>query len=188
MAAYFMGDDPPPALVDRMARTFLRSDGDIAETLRTLFSSREFDASLGHTLKDPMHYTVSAVRFAYDDRVILNTGPMQTWLTRMSEGLYNHETPDGYSMSAAAWDGPGLMAVRVEIARQIGSGSAGLFKPPGDGQAKDQPAFPQVQNALYWRGGLDGILAATTRTALGQAGSPQDWNTLFLSSPEFMRR
>ncbi|MBS0364138.1 MAG: DUF1800 domain-containing protein [Proteobacteria bacterium] len=187
MAAYFMGDDPPPALVDRMAKAFLRSDGDIAATLKVLFASREFDASLGKTFKDPIHYAVSAVRFAYDDRVILNTLPMQNWLNRMSEGLYNHETPDGYSISAAAWDGPGQMAVRFEIARQIGSGSAGLFK-PDQPQAKDQPAFPQLQNALYYKAGLDQTLAPATRSALGQAVSPQDWNTLFLASPEFMRR
>jgi uncharacterized protein (DUF1800 family) len=187
MATYFMGDDPPPALIDRMAKAFQHSDGDIAATLRVMFASREFDASLGKTFKDPMHYAVSAVRFAYDDRVILNTVPMQNWLNRMTEGLYNHETPDGYSMAAASWDGPGQLAVRFEIARQIGSGSAGLFKPDLP-QAKDQPAFPQLQNALYYKAGLDQMLAAPTRSALGQAGSPQDWNTLFLSSPEFMRR
>jgi len=188
MAAYFMGDDPPPALVDRMAKAFLKSDGDIAATLRVLFTSREFDASLGKAFKDPMHYAVSAVRMAYDDRVILNTGPMQNWLNRMGEGLYNHETPDGYAMSAAAWNGPGQLAVRFEIARQIGSGSAGLFKPPADPGAKDQPAFPQLQNALYYKAGLDQTLAPATKAALGQASSPQDWNTLFLSYPEFMRR
>jgi len=187
MAAYFMGDDPPPAVVDRMAKTFQRSDGDIAATLRVLFASREFDASLGKAFKDPMHFAVSAVRLAYDDRVILNATPMQNWLNRMSEGLYNHETPDGYAMTSAAWDGPGQMAVRFEIARQIGSGSAGLFKADHP-QAKDQPAFPQLQNALYYKAGLDQSLAPATRSALGQAGSPQDWNTLFLSSPEFMRR
>ncbi|HXA37861.1 MAG TPA: DUF1800 domain-containing protein [Phenylobacterium sp.] len=187
MAAYFMGDDPPPAIVDRMAKAFQRSDGDIAATLRVLFASREFDASLGKAFKDPMHFAVSAVRLAYDDRVILNATPMQNWLNRMSEGLYNHETPDGYAMTSAAWDGPGQMAVRFEIARQIGSGSAGLFK-ADQPQAKDQPAFPQLQNALYYKAGLDQSLAPATRSALGQAGSPQDWNTLFLSSPEFMRR
>ena len=187
MAAYFIGDDPPPALVDRMAKAFQRSDGDIAATLRVLFASREFDASLGKAFKDPMHYAVSAVRLAYDDRVILNTIPMQNWLNRMTEGLYNHETPDGYSMASAAWDGPGQMAVRFEIARQIGSGSAGLFK-LDQPQAKDLPAFPQLQNALYYKAGLDRALAPATRSVLGQAGSPQDWNTLFLSSPEFMRR
>ncbi|HZZ67982.1 MAG TPA: DUF1800 domain-containing protein [Phenylobacterium sp.] len=187
MAAYFMGDDPPPAVVDKMARTFQRSDGDIAATLRTLFTSREFDASLGKAFKDPIHYTVSAVRLAYDDRVILNTTPMQNWLNRMSEGLYNHETPDGYAQSSAAWDGPGQMAVRFEIARQIGSGSAGLFK-PDQPAAKDQPAFPQLQNALYYKAGLDQTLAPATKSALGEAVSPQDWNSLFLSSPEFMRR
>ena len=186
IATYFLGDQPPPAVVDRMADTFRRTDGDIAEVLNTLFHAREFAASRGQMFKDPVHYAVSAVRLAYDDQVILNTGPIQSWLNRMAEGLYNHETPDGYAMASSAWNGPGQLAVRFEIARQIGQGSAGLFKPDGQG-AQDHPAFPQVQNGLYY-GGLSDTLSVPTRTALGQAVSPQDWNTLFLSSPEFMRR
>jgi uncharacterized protein (DUF1800 family) len=186
LATYFLGDDPPAPVVARMADMFRRSDGDIAQVLGVLFHSREFDASLSHKFKDPAHYAISAVRLAYDDRVILNTGPMQGWLNRLAEGLYNHDTPDGYSMVAAAWDGPGQLATRFEIARQIGSGSAGLFRPDVKG-ATDIPAFPQIQNALYF-GGLAQTLGAPTRLALSQAASPQDWNTLFLSSPEFMRR
>jgi uncharacterized protein (DUF1800 family) len=186
LATYFMGDDPAPAVVDRMARTFRQSDGDIARVLETLFASREFDASLGKAFKDPMHFAVSAVRQAYDQRVIANTLPLQNWLNRMAEGLYKHQTPDGYALAAAAWNGPGQMAVRFEIARQIGSGPAGLFK----GEARDAaeaPAFPQLQNALYFDG-LDRALGAPTKGALDKAASPQDWNTLFLASPEFMKR
>lgn len=186
LATYFVGDDPPPVLVERMARTFQRTDGDIAAVMRTMIASPEFDASLGRDFKDPVHYAVSAVRLAYDQQVVLNIGPLQNWLNRMGEGLYNHETPDGYPMASAAWTGPGQMALRFEIARQVGSGSAGLFKPDGPG-AVDHPAFPQIQNALYYQG-LDATLAQPTKAALTQAVSPQDWNTLFLSSPEFMRR
>jgi uncharacterized protein (DUF1800 family) len=186
LATYFMGDGPPDAVVNRMTQAFQSSDGDIAQVMRAMIGSREFDASLGGAFKDPMHFAVSAVREAYDGRAIINTVPMQNWLNRMAEGLYNHETPDGYPMIAAAWNGPGQMAVRFEIARQIGSGSAGLFKPDMPG-AVDQPAFPQLQNALYYSG-LGQSLSVPTRTALGQAVSLQDWNTLFLSSPEFMRR
>jgi uncharacterized protein (DUF1800 family) len=186
IAGYFMGDDPSPALVARMAATFRRSDGDIAQVLRTMFQSAEYRASLGTAFKDPVHYALSAVRLAYDDRVILNADPIIGWLGRMGEGLYAHETPDGYPMRAAAWTGPGQMAVRFEIARQIGGGSAGLFK-PRDAGAVDQPAFPQIQNALYYNG-VEQTLRPATRTALGQAISPQEWNVLFLSSPDFMRR
>lgn len=185
LAAYFVGDDPAPALVERMARTFRQSDGDIAATLRTLFAAPEFDASLGRDFKDPTHYVVSAVRFAYGDRVVLNTGPIQGWLNRLGEGLYNHGTPDGYPLAAAPWSGPGEMAIRFEIARQIGSGSTGLFKPPG--ATHDQPAFPQAENALYYQR-IAGALGAPTRAALAQAASPQEWNAFFFSSPEFMRR
>jgi len=186
IASYFMGDNPPPALVNRMADAFQRSDGDIAQVLGVLFRSPEFNASLGTAFKDPTHYAVSAVRLAYNDRVILNAQPIQGWLNRMAEGLYNHETPDGYPVAAAAWDGPGQMAMRFEIARQIGAGAAGLFKPDAPG-ATETPAFPQIENALYFNA-IAPTMGPKSVAALDQAISPQDWNTLFLSSPEFMRR
>jgi uncharacterized protein (DUF1800 family) len=186
LAQYFVADDPPPALVEAMAQTFTRTDGDIAAVLDTMFHAPAFRQSLGTKFKDPIHYAVSAVRLAYDDRVVLNTAPIQGWLGRMSEGLYNHETPDGYPMTTADWDGPGQMALRFEIAHQIGAGSAGLFKPPTP-DAADQPAFPQLQNALYYDA-LAGTLSPATDTALGKAVSAEDWNVLFLASPEFMRR
>ncbi|MBQ1542632.1 MAG: DUF1800 domain-containing protein [Caulobacteraceae bacterium] len=186
LATYFVADDPAPALVERMASTFRRTDGDIAAVLRTMFASPEFKASLHGKFKDPAHYVVSAVRLAYDDKVVLNVAPMQGWLGRMAEPLYGRETPDGYPLGEAAWSGPGGMATRFEIARQIGSGSAGLFKADGP-QPQERPAFPLIANALYFNG-LSQTLTERTRGVLDQATSPQDWNTLFLSSPEFMRR
>jgi len=184
IATFFVSDNPPPALVDRMTQTFRRTDGDIAAVLSMLFRSPEFAASTGEKFKDPVHYALSAVRLAYDDKPILNTAPIQGWLNRMAEGLYNHDTPDGYSMNSTAWNGPGQLAVRFEIARQIGSGSAGMFK-PAEPDAVDHPAFPQLRNALYFSG-LRRTLGPATVTALDQAVSPQDWNVLFLCSPEFM--
>jgi uncharacterized protein (DUF1800 family) len=186
LAMYFVSDNPSPALVEKMATTFRQTDGDVAAVLKTMFGSPEFQASLGLQFKDPMRYVISAVRLAYDDKVILNIGPVLGWLGRMAEPLYGHDTPDGYPLAEAAWNGPGQMATRFEIARAIGSGSAGLFKPDGP-DAVDHPAFPQPANALYFTS-LRGTLGASTRQALDQAVSPQDWNTLFLASPEFMRR
>lgn len=186
IAAYFIGDTPPPALVDKMATTFRHSDGDIAAVLRTLFRSAEFKASLGKAFKDPVHYAVSAVRLAYGDRVIVNTDPLANWLKRMGEGLYNHETPDGYALAPAAWSGPGQMETRFEIAQSVGSGSAGLFK-PRDPAMPEQPAFPQIQSALFF-GSLQQQLSPATTHVLAQAKTPQEWNTLYLSSPEFMHR
>ena len=187
IATYFVSDNPPDSLVQKMAQTFKTTDGDIAAVLATMVHAPEFIASLkpGMKFKDPVQYVLSAVRLAYDDRVILNTLPIQSWLNRLSGGLFNHDTPDGYSMTSASWNGPGQMMVRFEIARQIGSGSSGLFKPDVP-NAADQPAFPLIANSLYFNG-LRQTLSPTTLAALDQAVSPQDWNTLFLSSPEFMR-
>jgi uncharacterized protein (DUF1800 family) len=186
IATYFVSDNPPDSLVQKMAQAFKATDGDIAAVLNAMVHAPEFTATLkpGSRFKDPMQYALSAVRLAYDNKVILNTAPVQNWLNRMGEGLFNHETPDGYSMSSASWNGPGQMMVRFEIARQIGSGSAGLFKPDLP-NAVDQPAFPLLQNALYFNG-LRQTLGPATLTTLDKAISPQDWNALFLSSPEFM--
>jgi len=186
IAVYLVSDNPPQALIDRMGETFLRTNGDIASVLRTMVTAPEFAAAAAHgKFKDPVRYVLSAVRLAYGDKVILNTAPIQGWLNRMAEGLYNHETPDGYPLAESSWNGPGQLAVRFEIARQIGSGSAGLFRPEGPGQT-DRPAFPQFQNALYFSA-LKHELKPATVAVLDQAISPQEWNALFLSSPDFMR-
>jgi uncharacterized protein (DUF1800 family) len=187
IATYFLSHTPPDALVQRMAQSFRTTNGDIVGALLVMFKSPEFMASLGakSKYKDPMQFVLSAVRLAYDDKVILNAQPIMGWLNRLAQGLYNHPTPDGYPMTAAAWDSPGQMATRFEIARAIGSNAGNLFKaPPPD--TTERPAFPQIASAFYFNV-VQPTLSQATRSALDQAGSPQEWNTLFLSSPEFMR-
>ncbi len=202
LAVYFVADDPPPALIDDMARTFQRTDGDIAEVMETMFRSPQFAASLGTKFKDPAHFVLSAMRLAWGEQVILDTHQIQSWIGGMGEGLFTKETPDGYSMVSDAWDGPGQMDLRFEVARQMGSGPAGLFKPPTPptgsaptaamaaapaGQAMPQPGVPDIRRAAL----ADGLLALapeTTRAVLARATAPRDWNALFFSSPQFMRR
>lgn len=184
LAVYLLSDTPPEAVVERMAQTFLHSDGNIAATLQTLLESTEFAHALGGKFKDPVHYVVSAVRYAYDDKPILNAGPIVNWLNRMGEPLYGRQTPDGYPMDEAAWASPGQMTTRFEIAKAIGGGSAGLFKTDGP-QPTERPAFPQLANALYYQA-TQKALSDATRHALDQANSPQEWNAFLLASPEFM--
>jgi uncharacterized protein (DUF1800 family) len=186
LAQYFCCDAPSDRLVDMMAATWKRSDGDIADVLNTLFASSEFTASLGRKFKDPIHYAVSAVRAVYGDRVIANVQPLQNWLTRMGEPLYGHETPDGYALTAAAWSGPGAMAARFEIAQTIGAGAPALFKPDQAGPPPPSPP-PVLQQTAYYTA-LTPVLSATTTNAIAQGATQAERNMLFLSSPEFMRR
>ncbi len=178
-----MADNPAPQLVERMAQTFERTDGDIAAVLRTMFLAREFDAALGGKFKDPMRYVVSAVRFAYDGRPISNTRPVLNWLNGLGEAPFGRQTPDGYPLAEPSWASSGQMSRRFEIARAIGSGNAGLFDPE-DGGPPDLSGFPQLSNRLYFEA-VEPFLAARTRTALNRANSQQEWNTFLLSSPEF---
>ena len=186
LATYFVSDDPSDALIERMSNTFLQTDGSISSVLSTMFASSEFTHSLSHKFKDPLHYVVSAVRLAYDDKPILNAGPILNWLNRMGEPLYGKQTPDGYPMTQSAWASPGQMNTRFEIAKAIGSGSAGLFKPDGP-LAQEQAAFPQLSNALFYQS-LQKALSPATRKVLDKANSPQEWNTFLLASPEMMNR
>jgi uncharacterized protein (DUF1800 family) len=188
LARHLLADEPPPAIVEAMAATWQRSAGRIDAVLGVLLRSPAFTAvsrAPAAKFKDPLHYVVSAVRAAYGERVLLNTQPMQNWLNRMGQGLFGRQTPDGYPAAAAHWTGSGQMAVRLEIARAIGGNSAALFKGEDPAAQPEQPAFPQLARALYWQVQRP-LLAPATRDALDRAATPQDWNTLYLSSPEFM--
>lgn len=186
LALFFVSDAPPPALIERMAASFLHNDGDIASVLKTLFRSPEFAASSGSKFKDPMHFVVSAVRLAYDDQPILNATPLIGWLNRMAQPLYGRQTPDGYPMTSDAWASPGQMTTRFEIAKAIGSGNAGLFK-TDPAAAPSAVVLPQMAT-LMRNAELQTMIGPRTREALEQAKTPQEWNTFLIASPDFMNR
>jgi len=186
LAQFLVADEPPPALVARMAAAFEHSAGDIAVTLQAMFEAPEFAASLGASFKDPVHYVVSALRLAHEGRVVTNMAPVLGWLNRLGQGLYNRATPDGYPLDQGAWAGSGQMATRFEIARTLGNGTAGLFKAEGD-PAAPPPAVPPLQSSSV-AGQLQAAAGDRTRTALAAARTPQEWNLVLLSSPGFMFR
>jgi uncharacterized protein (DUF1800 family) len=183
LASYFVADNPPAPLVERMAQTFMHTNGDIAAVLRTMFLSREFNAALGGKFKDPMRFVVSAVRFAYDGRPITNTRPMLNWLNGLGESPFGRQTPDGYPLTELSWASSGQMSRRFEIARAIGAGNAGLFGPEA-GTAAVASGFPQLSSRLYYEA-VEPFLSVHTRQALNTASSQQEWNTFLLSSPDF---
>jgi uncharacterized protein (DUF1800 family) len=131
-------------------------------------------------------YVLSTVRMAYGDRVIDNPDSVVNWIDRLGEGLYRHETPDGYSLSADSWSGPGQMAARFDFARQLGNGQVGIAKAP-DPTVRIPPIVPQIKDTPLFALLLPS-LSAPTQAALAQTTSPREWNALFFSSPEFMRR
>jgi uncharacterized protein (DUF1800 family) len=165
LAVFFVADEPPPALVSRMAGTFIGTDGDIAQVLRTMFASPEFRASLGGKFKDPLHYALSALRLVLDGRPLPDAQPVIGALARMGEPLYARATPDGYPLTRSDWASPGQLATRFEIARGI------AYRVPY--KVWDQPL---------------GALSTSTAETLAKATSAQEWNLLLLSSPEFMQR
>lgn len=189
LARYFVSDQPSRALVERMAQTFLKSDGDIAQVLRTMFDSPEFAASLtAGRFKDPTQYVYSSLRAAYASQPpIVNVRPVIGMINRLGQAVGRRITPDGYPMAQSDWSGSGQMTTRFEVARQIATGGAGLYRAsPADPPPK-APGLPSLLHA-YGANGPYADLAPATRDAVERAPNVREANTLLLSSPQFMRR
>jgi uncharacterized protein (DUF1800 family) len=192
LAQYFVADDPPRALVDRMAGTFQKTDGSIAAVLRTMFLDKEFLKALDapepklQKFKDPMQFVASSLRLAYEGKTITNYHPAVNWLQQLGEPLYGRVTPDGYPLTEPAWTSSGQLVRRFEIARAIGSGNAGLFNAE-DNTPGPATGFPMLTSRLYYES-IEPSLGVKTRQTLDKTSSQQEWNTILLASPDWMQR
>jgi len=192
LATYFIADEPPSALVERMARTFQRSDGSITAVLREMFLDGAFLGALNaptatvEKFKDPMQFVVSSMRLAYDGKTITNYHPAVGWLQQLGEPLYGRVTPDGYPLTEAAWSSSGQLVRRFEIARAIGSGNAGLFN-NDDNTPGPSTGFPMLTSRLFFDA-IEPALGTRARDALSRTSSQQEWNTILLASPDWMQR
>jgi uncharacterized protein (DUF1800 family) len=121
LAQRFVADNPPPALVDRMAKTFLKSDGDIREVLHTMIYSPEFWAkdTIRTKIKTPFELVASATRAVGGDTEI----PLMLvqWTSRIGQPLYQCEPPTGYSDQADAWVNTGALLTRMNFSLALTS-------------------------------------------------------------------
>jgi len=125
LAERFVSDTPPPALVDHMAKTYLHSDGDIRQVLRTMLTSPEFWSREAYRakVKTPQEFVLSAVRATGGEvdrpAIVLNA------MGQLGMPFYGCQTPNGYSWTAAAWINSGDLLTRINIALALASHKLG---------------------------------------------------------------
>jgi uncharacterized protein (DUF1800 family) len=115
LARRFVSDNPPPALVGRMAKTFESSDGDIRSVLKTMIYSPEFWSREAYRakIKSPFELVVSTVRALGTD--VDTPMPLVQWTGRIGEPLYQCQPPTGYSDKADAWVNTGALLNRLNF-------------------------------------------------------------------------
>ena len=123
LAVRFVSDKPPAALVDRMAKAFVKSDGDIKTVLRTMFDSPEFWSPEVYRakVKTPEEFVVSAVRASGAE--VRNAAGLVQSLNRLGMPFYGMQTPNGYSWTAEPWVNTGDLVSRMNFALSVSNNS-----------------------------------------------------------------
>ena len=184
LAVRFVADDPPQSLVDRMAKSYLASDGDIAAVLKTLFHSPEFWSAANYRakVKTPLEFVVSAARAANAE--IDNLQPLANNLRQMGMPLYGAVPPTGYDWKASTWVSTGALVDRMNFAlalaanrlqgvtviwnRQAELNGAGN----GAGSSSESPA-PQLEETRLEALLIPGGVSVSTRSAALQQFAAQ---------------
>src|SRR5690348_4825772 len=206
LARHFVSDDPPPALVDRMAQTYTQTGGDIRSVLHTMIYSPEFWSKDAYRakVKTPFELVASTAR-SLDANVTVSL-PLVNWVGRMGEPLFQCQPPTGYSDKAQMWVNTGALLNRLNFAlgfatNRLAGSTVDLHEMFGDGAAKD----PQMALSKALDLFLDGQVAQSTRDTLeARLHDPQILQAtlddpvkqvnegmlagLVLGSPEFQRR
>lgn len=174
LAVRFVADDPPQALVDRMAKSYLSSGGDFPTILRTLFHSPEFwsTSTYRSKVKTPLEFVVSAVRASGAD--INNLLPIENNLRQMGMPTYGAIPPTGYKWAAVDWVSTGALVDRMNFALNLAAGRlpgiATAWSPMSEssispGNTVSQAPSPETEEARLESILLPGGISDSTRSA-----------------------
>jgi uncharacterized protein (DUF1800 family) len=122
LAIRFVSDNPPDALVDKMAATFTNTDGDLREVMRTMLNADEFWAAANFRakLKSPLEMVVSAVRAVNGD---VNTAvQMVQLMNTLGQPLYRKQEPTGYTNRGGDWLNSASLLARMNFANTLAQG------------------------------------------------------------------
>ena len=214
LARRFVSDDPPPALVERAARTFRDTDGDIRKVMVTIIASPEFFSAEAHRakIKTPLEIVASSVRALDGELAPPAQGPgggfaLAQQVGKLGEPLYQQQPPTGYPDSAEAWVNTGALlnrmnfalgltanrvpGVRVDLARTVGSADRrrpDLVLDVLLGSVLQGQATPQTRRVLAAQLDNPEITRATSDDRGPANTDIEKLAALVLGSPEFQRR
>jgi uncharacterized protein (DUF1800 family) len=119
LARRFVADDPPAALVDRMALTFQRTDGNLREVMKTMLASKEFwsEGAYRSKVKSPFEWVASAVRATNGD--VDYALPLANQVAQLGQPLYRKVEPTGYSNVSREWLNSAGLVGRMNLALQL---------------------------------------------------------------------
>jgi uncharacterized protein (DUF1800 family) len=189
----FVADEPPTALVAKVADRFLSSDGDIRETLLAIFQAPEFLSPEHYRVKvkTPLEFVASALR-ALDARPTDWRATVRA-LETMGQPLYRCEAPTGYPQTAKAWVSSSSLLGRTNYAARLfgtsGKGELPFGLEPFEKGAQTGGGAVVLDNAF--RVLLNGEVSESTRRALAVKREGSDTRklaALVLASPDFQRR
>jgi uncharacterized protein (DUF1800 family) len=167
-AIHFIADDPPAALVDRLAQVFRNSDGDLLALTNAVIDAPEAWARPLGKLKTPNELVVSTVRavgYSGDDKRLLGS------LRGLGQSPFSAPSPAGWPDTAASWMGPSAVLLRADYAAAVAKRLAGRMPPT---QLLAQTVAPVSDERL--------------NQAIARAATIDDANGLILASPQFQRR
>jgi uncharacterized protein (DUF1800 family) len=189
LAQKLVSDQPPVALVDRVAKVFTETGGDIKAMLREILHSDEFKASRGSKFKRPFHFIASCLRATGADTHAHK--PLIEYLLRMGQAPFQHPTPDGYPDEAAPWLGTLLWRWNFALAVAANQVPSVEVEPQRLITAIGASGPAQLLPHFIGRAGTDAELKALNDHAAGQGIDTNERKAellgLILASPAFQR-
>ena len=192
LAQRFVADDPPKALVDRVAKRFLDTDGDLRETVKAVITSPEFrdPANFNNKVKTPLEYVISALRAT--NATIADPLPVARALQQAGEPLYGAQPPTGYSERAEAWMNTGALMSRLNFALALAANKLPGVRTEIASLVPVEPADADASVSALANALTGGELSdATKKTIRARIPSTQQLPMvagLILGSPEFQKQ
>jgi uncharacterized protein (DUF1800 family) len=170
LARHFVADDPPAALVERLANVFSRTGGDLPSLYRALVQSAEAWQPANAKFKSPWDWAISSFRAL--GRNDLPPTQALSLMNQLAQPVWRPGSPAGYGDGVGAWAAPDALIRRVETAQRISAQAGGNV----DARALAPRVLP------------GGALSPATASAIARAESGSTALALLLVSPEFLRR
>jgi len=186
LAQRFVADNPPDALVEKMAKTFLSSNGDIREVMKAMLASKEFwsEGAYRAKVKTPFEMVASSVRAL--DADVSDAFALANQVGNLGEPLYRKQEPTGYSNMNSDWVNSAALLSRMNFALNLAQNRVPGVKVDVSRFGSDPI---EVAKTLMFRSA-----SPQTRAAIQKALEDQKQKTpatvagLVIGSPDFQRR